>query len=87
MSGIFRECKHFETPKQSVIIILKQEMRICLRKVEFVMKFYFPLNVKISIEDRNEQLEEEFAEEGTAVLEIASRELWNTENPYYYNLS
>ena len=26
------------------------------------------------------------AEEGTAVLEIASPELWNTENPYLYKL-
>ena len=29
---------------------------------------------------------ESIAEEGTAVLEIASPELWNTENPYLYKL-
>ena len=35
--------------RQSVIIIFKQELRICLQKVEIEMKFS-PLNVKISIE-------------------------------------
>ena len=52
------------------------------------MKFYFPVNVKISIEDRNGAVVAvgSIAEEGAAVLEIASPELWNTENPYLYKL-
>ena len=59
-----------------------------LAKVEIEMKFYSPLNVKISIEDRNGAVVAlgSIAEEGTAVLEIASPELWNTENPYLYKL-
>ena len=59
-----------------------------IAKVELDMKFYFPVNVKISIEDRNGAVVAvgSIAEEGAAVLEIASPELWNTENPYLYKL-
>ena len=58
-----------------------------LAKVEIEMKFYSPLNVKISIEDRNGAVVAlgSIAEEGTAVLEIASPELWNTEIHIYIN--
>ena len=44
--------------------------------------------LKISIEDKNGAVVAvgSITEEGTAVLEIASPELWNTENPYLYKL-
>ena len=59
-----------------------------LAKVELDMKFYSPANVKISIEDRNGAVVAvgSISEDGTSVLEIASPELWNTENPYLYKL-
>lgn len=49
---------------------------------------YSPANVKISIEDKNGAVVAvgSIAEEGTAVLEIANPELWNTENLYLYQL-
>ena len=67
---------------------IKTRIEDMLAKVEIEMKFYSPLNVKISIEDRNGAVVAlgSIAEEGTAVLEIASPELWNTENPYLYKL-
>ena len=59
-----------------------------LAKIELDVKFYSPANVKISIEDKNGAVVAvgSITEEGTAVLEIASPELWNTENPYLYKL-
>ena len=89
MSGIFRDVYILKRPKQAISDYhIKTRIEDMLAKVEIEMKFYFPLNVKISIEDRNGAVVAlgSIAEEGTAVLEIASPELWNTENPYLYKL-
>lgn len=89
MSGIFRDVYILKRPKQAISDYhIKTRIEDMLAKVEIEMKFYSPLNVKISIEDRNGAVVAlgSFAEEGTAVLEIASPELWNTENPYLYKL-
>ncbi len=89
MSGIFRDVYILKRPKQAIRDYhIKTRIEGMLAKVEIEMKFYFPLNVKISIEDRNGAVVAlgSIAEEGTAVLEIASPELWNTENPYLYKL-
>ena len=89
MSGIFRDVYILKRPKQAIRDYhIKTRIEDMLAKVEIEMKFYFPLNVKISIEDRNGAVVAlgSIAEEGTAVLEIASPELWNTENPYLYKL-
>ena len=89
MSGIFRDVYILKRPKQAISDYhIKTRIEGMLAKVEIEMKFYFPLNVKISIEDRNGAVVAlgSIAEEGTAVLEIASPELWNTENPYLYKL-
>ena len=87
MSGIFRDVYILKRPKQAISDYhIKTRIEDMLAKVEIEMKFYSPLNVKISIEDRNGAVVAlgSIAEEGTAVLEIASPELWNTENPYLY---
>ena len=89
MSGIFRDVYILKRPKQAISDYhIKARIEDMLAKVEIEMKFYSPLNVKISIEDRNGAVVAlgSIAEEGTAVLEIASPELWNTENPYLYKL-
>lgn len=89
MSGIFRDVYILKRPKQAISDYhIKTRIEDMLAKVEIGMKFYSPLNVKISIEDRNGAVVAlgSIAEEGTAVLEIASPELWNTENPYLYKL-
>ena len=89
MSGIFRDVYILKRPKEAISDYhIKTRIEDMLAKVEIEMKFYFPLNVKISIEDRNGAVVAlgSIAEEGTAVLEIASPELWNTENPYLYKL-
>ena len=89
MSGIFRDVYILKRPKQAISDYhIKTRIEDMLAKVEIEMKFYFPLNVKISIEDRNGAVVAlgSIAEEGTAVLEIASPELWNTENPYLYKM-
>ena len=89
MSGIFRDVYILKRPKQAISDYhIKTRIEDMLAKVEIEMKFYSPLNVKISIEDRNGAVvaQGSIAEEGTAVLEIASPELWNTENPYLYKL-
>ena len=89
MSGIFRDVYILKRPKQAISDYhIKTRIEDMLAKVEIEMKFYSPLNVKISIEDRNGAVVVlgSIAEEGTAVLEIASPELWNTENPYLYKL-
>ena len=89
MSGIFRDVYILKRPKQAIRDYhIKTRIEDMLAKVEIEMKFYSPLNVKISIEDRNGAVVAlgSIAEEGTAVLEIASPELWNTENPYLYKL-
>ena len=89
MSGIFRDVYILKRPKQAISDYhIKTRIEDMLAKVEIEMKFYFPLNVKISIEDRNGAVVAlgSIAEEGTAVLEIASPELWNTEKPYLYKL-
>ena len=89
MSGIFRDVYILKRPKQAISDYhIKTRIEGMLAKVEIEMKFYFPLNVKISIEDRNGAVVAlgSIAEKGTAVLEIASPELWNTENPYLYKL-
>ena len=89
MSGIFRDVYILKRPKQAISDYhIKTKIENMLAKVEIEMKFYSPLNVKISIEDRNGAVVAlgSIAEEGTAVLEIASPELWNTENPYLYKL-
>ena len=89
MSGIFRDVYILKRPKQAISDYhIKTRIEDMLAKVEIEMKFYSPLNVKISIEDRNGAVVAlgSIAEEGTSVLEIASPELWNTENPYLYKL-
>ena len=89
MSGIFRDVYILKRPKQAISDYhIKTRIEDMLAKVELDIKFYSPLNVKISIEDRNGAVVAlgSIAEEGTAVLEIASPELWNTENPYLYKL-
>ena len=89
MSGIFRDVYILKRPKQAISDYhIKTGIEDMLAKVEIEMKFYSPLNVKISIEDRNGAVVAlgRIAEEGKAVLEIASPELWNTENPYLYKL-
>jgi beta-galactosidase len=89
MSGIFRDVYILKRPKEAISDYhIKTRIEDMIAKVEIEMKFYSPLNVKISIEDRNGAVVAlgSIAEEGTAVLEIASPELWNTENPYLYKL-
>ena len=89
MSGIFRDVYILKRPKQAISDYhIKTRIEDMLAKVEIEMKFYSPLNVKISIEDRNGAVVAlgSIDEEGTTVLEIASPELWNTENPYLYKL-
>ena len=89
MSGIFRDVYILKRPKQAISDYhIKTRIEDMLAKVEIEMKFYSPLNVNISIEDRNGAVVAlgSIAEEGIAVLEIASPELWNTENPYLYKL-
>ena len=89
MSGIFRDVYILKRPEQAISDYhIKTRIEDMLAKVEIEMKFYSPLNVKISIEDKNGAVVAlgSIAEEGTAVLEIASPELWNTENPYLYKL-
>ena len=89
MSGIFRDVYILKRPKQAISDYhIKTRIEDMLAKVEIEMKFYSPLNVKISIEDKNGAVVAlgSIDEEGTAVLEIASPELWNTENPYLYKV-
>ena len=89
MSGIFRDVYILKRPKQAISDYhIKTRIEDMLAKVEIEMKFYAPLNVKISIEDKNGAVVAvgSIAEKGTAVLEIANPELWNTENPYLYKL-
>ena len=89
MSGIFRDVYILKRPKQAISDYhIKTRIEDMLAKVEIEMKFYSPINVKISIEDKNGAVVAlgSIDEEGTAVLEIASPELWNTENPYLYKL-
>ena len=89
MSGIFRDVYILKRPEQAISDYhIKTKIEDMLAKVELDVKFYSSANVKISIEDRNGAVVAlgSIAEEGTAVLEIASPELWNTENPYLYKL-
>ena len=89
MSGIFRDVYILKRPEQAISDYhIKTKIEDMIAKVELDMKFYFPVNVKISIEDRNGAVVAvgSIAEEGAAFLEIASPELWNTENPYLYKL-
>ena len=89
MSGIFRDVYILKRPEQAICDYhIKTKIEDMLAKVELDMKFYSPADVKISIEDKNGAVVAvgSIAEEGTAVLEIASPELWNTENPYLYKL-
>ena len=89
MSGIFRDVYILKRPEQAISDYhIKSKIEDILAKVELDVKFYSPTNVKISIEDKNGAVVAlgSIDEEGTAVLEIASPELWNTENPYLYRL-
>ena len=89
MSGIFRDVYILKRPEQAISDYhIKSKIEDILAKVELDVKFYSPTNVKISIEDKNGAVVAlgSIDEEGTAVLEIASPELWNTENPYLYKL-
>ena len=89
MSGIFRDVYILKRPEQTIRDYhIKTKIEGMLAKVELDMKFYSPANVKISIEDRNGAVAAvgSISEDGTSVLEIASPELWNTENPYLYKL-
>ena len=89
MSGIFRDVYILKRPEQAISDYhIKSKIEDILAKVELDVKFYSPTYVKISIEDKNGAVVAlgSIDEEGTAVLEIASPELWNTENPYLYKL-
>ena len=89
MSGIFRDVYILKRPEQAISDYhIKTKIGDMLAKIELDVKFYSPANVKISIEDKNGAVVAvgSITEEGTAVLEIASPELWNTENPYLYKL-
>ena len=89
MSGIFRDVYILKRPEQAISDYhVKTKIEDMLAKVELDMKFYSPAEVKISIKDKNGAVVAvgSIAEEGTAVLEIANPELWNTENPYLYQL-
>ena len=89
MSGIFRDAYILKRPEQAISdYYIKTKIEDLLATVELDVKFYSSANVKISIEDKNGAVVAvgSIAEEGIAVLEIASPELWNTENPYLYKL-
>ena len=89
MSGIFRDVYILKRSEQAISDYhIKTKIEDMLAKIELDVKFYSPANVKISIEDKNGAVVAvgSITEEGTAVLEIASPELWNTENPYLYKL-
>ena len=89
MSGIFRDVYILKRPEQAISdYYIKTKIEDLFATVELDVKFYSSANVKISIEDRNGAVVAvgSIAEEGIAVLEIASPELWNTENPYLYKL-
>ena len=89
MSGIFRDVYILKRPEQAISDYhIKTKIEDMLAKIQLDVKFYSPANVKISIEDKNGAVVAvgSIAEEGTAVLEIANPELWNTENPYLYQL-
>ena len=89
MSGIFRDVYILKRPEQAISDYhIKTKIEDMLAKVELDVKFYSSANVKISIEDKNGAVVAvgSIAEEGTAVLEIANPELWNTENLYLYQL-
>lgn len=89
MSGIFRDVYILKRPERAISDYhIKTKIEDMLAKIELDVKFYSPANVKISIEDKNGAVVAvgSIAEEGTAVLEIANPELWNTENPYLYQL-
>ena len=89
MSGIFRDVYILKRPEQAISDYhIKTKIDDMLAKIELDVKFYSPANVKISIEDKNGAVVAvgSIAEEGTAVLEIANPELWNTENLYLYQL-
>ena len=89
MSGIFRDVYILKRPEQAISDYhIKSKIEDILAKVELDVKFYSPTNVKISIEDKNGAVVAlgSIDEEVTAVLEIASPELLNTENPYLYKL-
>ena len=89
MSGIFRDVYILKRPVQAICDYhIKTKIENMFAKIELKMKFYSPADVKISIEDKNGTIVAvgSIAEDGTAVLEIASPELWNTENPYLYKL-
>ena len=89
MSGIFRDVYILKRPEQAISdYYIKAKIEDLFATVELDVKFYSSANVKISIEDKNGAVVAvgSIAEEGIAVLEIASPELWNTENPYLYKL-
>ena len=89
MSGIFRDVYILKRPEQAISdYYIKTKIEDLLATVELDVKFYSSANVKISIEDKNGAVVAvgSIAEEGIVVLEIASPELWNTENPYLYKL-
>ena len=89
MSGIFRDVYILKRPEQAISdYYIKTKIEDLFATVELDVKFYSSANVKISIEDKNGAVVAvgSIAEEGIAVLEIASPKLWNTENPYLYKL-
>ena len=89
MSGIFRDVYILKRPEQAISDYhIKTKIEDLFATVELDVKFYSSANVKISIEDKNGAVVAvgSIAEEGTAVLEIANPELWNTENLYLYQL-
>ncbi len=89
MSGIFRDVYILKRPEQAICdYYVKTKVEDLLAKVELDVKFYAPVSVKISIEDENGAVVAigSVEKEGTAELEIANPELWNTENPYLYKL-
>ena len=89
MSGIFRDVYILKRPVKAVSDYrVKTKIGDMLAKVELEVQFYSPTEVKIKIEDKDGAVVSvgSITDNGTTVLEIASPELWNTENPYLYRL-
>lgn len=89
MSGIFRDVYILKRPVQAIRDYhIKTKIGEMFAKIELNIQFYSPVNVKISIEDKNGAVVSvgSISEDGTAALEIAGPKLWNTESPYLYKL-
>ena len=89
MSGIFRDVYLLKRPKKAIRDYrIRTRITKGLAKVTLDVEFDIPTAVKLSIEDKNGAVVSEgsIAENGSVLLEIVNPELWNTENPYLYQL-